>query len=185
MNNPYAPFLSFLAAGTLGLQIGIGLGILLFFATFFVKKQSPIFKLSNLIGKNAFLITLVIATASTLSSLFLSEIAHFAPCLLCWVQRIFMYPLVVILGVAYFLNDLKARVTAFVLSLIGFSYAVYHILVQFFPASFKCSDEIANCALKSFTYYGFITIPVMSATAFAAILLVLLFSARTSKSPFK
>lgn len=181
MDNPYTPFIAFLAFGTLILQLLIVIGLVLLILSFFVKKNSSTAKLVRMIGQKAIVLGLIVASASTLSSLFLSEVAGFTPCLLCWVQRIFMYPLVVILGVSYFLNDLKARISALILSLIGFLYAVYHILVQFFPASFKCSDEVANCALKSFMYYGYITIPVMSATAFLAIILLLVISFKTSK----
>ena len=84
---------------------------------------------------------------ATVSSLFLSEIAGFPPCKLCWYQRIFMYPQVIVLGVGYLLNDLKARLMAIILSGIGAAIAIYHILVQFFPASFRCSDEVAMDAV--------------------------------------
>ena len=181
MDNPYAPLLSFLAFGTLLFQIGIVLGIILFGLSFISKPKSFISKLSKIIGDNAMAAGLLIAAISTVSSLFLSEVALFPPCKLCWYQRIFMYPQVVVLGVGLLYNDTKAKIMALALSIIGALIAIYHILVQFFPASFKCSDEVANCALKSFTYYGFITIPVMSLTAFMAIILVLLFSLKKSR----
>ncbi len=181
MDNPYAPLLSFLAFGTLLFQIGIALGIILFGLSFISKPKSFISTLSKVIGDNAMAAGLLIAAISTVSSLFLSEVALFPPCKLCWYQRIFMYPQVVVLGVGLLYNDTKAKIMALVLSIIGALIAVYHVLVQFFPASFKCSDEVANCALKSFTYYGFITIPVMSLTGFAAIILVLLFSLKKSR----
>ncbi len=181
MDNPYAPLLAFLGFGTLVLQIGIALGILLFIITFFTSKKSLLTKISNKVAGNALIIVFIMASLATISSLFLSEVARFTPCMLCWVQRIFMYPLVIISGVALFLDDMKARITILILSVIGLGYSIYHILVQFFPASFKCSDEVANCALKSFTYYGYITIPVMSLTAFGLIVLAVLFSLRKSR----
>lgn len=181
MDNPFAPLLSFLALGTLLFIIGIAVGTLLFIVSFLTPKKSLVGRLSNLIGDNAMGIGLIIATMATVSSLFLSEVAGFPPCKLCWYQRIFMYPQVIVLGVGLLYNDLKARLIALILSIIGVLIAVYHILVQFFPASFKCSDEVANCALKSFTYYGFITIPVMSLVAFLAIIVVLLFSFKKTR----
>lgn len=181
MDNPFTPLLSFLAFGTLLFLIGIVAGLLLFVISFFAQKKSAIGKLSKLLGDNAMGIGLIIASFATISSLFLSEVAGFPPCKLCWYQRIFMYPQVIVLGVGLLYNDLKARLMALILSIIGALVAMYHILVQFFPASFKCSDEIANCSLKSFTYYGFITIPVMSLTAFLAIIVVLLFSFKKSR----
>lgn len=181
MENSYAPFISFLAFGTLLIQVLLGVGLMLLISTFFTDKKSIIRKLAGIVGENAIVLSLIVASMATISSLFLSEVAGFPPCKLCWYQRIFMYPQVIVLGAAMWLNDLKARITALILSVIGLIIGIYHVLVQFFPASFKCSDEIANCALKSFTYYGFITIPVMSVTAFLAIILLLIFSYKFSK----
>lgn len=181
MENPYLPLISFLAFGTLLTQITLAAALLVYFLSFFVKEKSPVMKLTKLIGKNAIVLSFIVAALATISSLFLSEVAGFRPCELCWFQRIVMYPQVVVLGVAYFVNDLKARITALILSIIGLFIGVYHILVQFFPGQFKCSDEVANCALKQISYFGYITIPVMSATAFVVIIVLLLFSFRKSK----
>ena len=116
------------------------------------------------------------ALVASVVSLYFSEILHWPPCTLCWYQRIFMYPQVVILGIGYFINDLKVRIYALVLSIIGLLIAIYHILVQFFPGVFQCSDEVAECAVTQFVYFGFITIPVMSAVTFGFIITVLLFT---------
>lgn len=181
MQNPYLPLISFLAFGTLVMQVVSVAALLVYLTTFFVKQKSPITKLANFVGKHGILLGFLIVSLATISSLFLSEVAGFPPCRYCWFQRILMYPQVVVLGVAYFLNDLKARLTALILSIIGLLVATYHILVQFFPGQFKCSDEAASCALKQISYFGYITIPVMSATAFIAIIVLMLYSLRKSK----
>lgn len=166
--------ISILATGTLGLQILIALGLLIFI---FGKRS----KLYLTISKNSILISFLIASVATISSLFLSEIMHFPPCKLCWYQRIFMYPMVLVLGVSLLINDTKARITTFALSGVGLAISIYHILLQNWPGIFPCSDEIANCALKQFTYFGYVTIPVMSATAFTAIILLMMFGLRKSR----
>lgn len=166
----------FFAAGTFFLLISSVVFLVILLLTLLLPKEKLLKKLTTNISKYAVPISFLVVASATLGSLFLSDIANFTPCKLCWWQRIFMYPQVIILGIGLILNDAKARIYAFVLSVIGFGIAIYHILIQFFPTMFQCSDEIANCALAQFTYFGFITIPVMSAAAFAFIIIILLFT---------
>lgn len=154
------------------------IGIPVFLFSLSSKKKSPVSKLATKITDNALTLALIIATIATLGSLTFSEILHFTPCKLCWFQRIAMYPQVVILGVAVALDDAKARISALILSTIGLLIAIYHILLQYFPNVFPCSDEVASCAYVQFKYFGYITIPLMAATAFALILLLMLFALR-------
>lgn len=117
--------------------------------------------------QNGLPLAFLTAFSATVGSLFLSEVARFPPCKLCWYQRIFMYPQAVILGIALMVNDFSVRKYILALSSIGFLIAVYHYFLQLYPSILPCSDEIANCALKQFIYFGYITIPIMSATSFA------------------
>ncbi len=162
--------------GILGLLIASILLLVLFLMRFLQPSNKTIQKFSKLVSKHAIVIAFITVSLGTVGSLYLSEVASFTPCELCWYQRIFMYPQVVILGIGYFINDVKVKVYAIALSIIGFMIAVYHILVQFLPTMFQCSDEVANCALTQFVYFGFITIPVMSAITFGFIIIVLLFT---------
>ena len=82
-------------------------------------------------GTNAIAFSLVIAIGSVASSLFYSEIAHFVPCLLCWWQRIILYPQAVILLVALIANDERVRKYCATLSAIGVVLATYHSYLQF------------------------------------------------------
>ena len=165
--------ISFLSTSTLIGDALLVLLVLLLLFTLTRKKQS---KFASLISENAIPLCLFIATFATVGSLTLSEILGFTPCKLCWFQRIFMYPQVIILGIVAIINDTKAKIYSLVLSLIGFIIAIYHILVQFFPGVFQCSDEVAKCSARQTMQYGYITIPVMSATAFALIIIILLYS---------
>ncbi|MCE5171321.1 disulfide bond formation protein B [Paenibacillus profundus] len=73
-----------------------------------------------------FLFAWVVSVIATCGSLFFSEIMHFEPCKLCWLQRICMYPLTVILGYAAFKEDRKYAQTAYPLSIVGFGVVLYH-----------------------------------------------------------
>lgn len=178
MNASYVPFVTFLSLGTLVFDIFLFFGLILYALSFKVSKKSHIGRLVVFLGKNSIEISMLAATFASLSTLFLSEIALLAPCELCWYQRVFMFPQVVILGIALLKNDIKVRATSLALSVIGFSIAVYHIFLQYFPAVFPCTDRAVSCALTQFKDFGYVTIPVMSATVFAFIILLMLFGLR-------
>lgn len=111
----------------------------------------------------------LVAAISTLGSLYYSGVAHFTPCRLCWWQRIFMYPQVIILGIAAMRRSRDAALYSLTLSLIGFGHSLYHAKLQWFPGdSDTCSIE-APCSAKWVEVFGFISIPVMAAAAFLAI----------------
>jgi disulfide bond formation protein DsbB len=115
-----------------------------------------------------------IATTATLGSLYLSEVAHLIPCTYCWYQRIAMYPLVVILGIAAWRKDHGIRVYAATLAGIGATTSIYHRVIQAVPdlGGSACSSG-APCTAAYFTLFGFVTIPYMAFSAFALILTVL------------
>jgi disulfide bond formation protein DsbB len=162
----------FFAYLTLLGQILLVSGVLLFMLKILNKSfVDPASKIS----KNAIPLGFLVASAAALGSLIFSEFLGFSPCKLCWFQRIFMYPQVIILGTALMINDRKVRIYSLVLSLIGLVIAVYHILLQIFPAVLRCTDEVAKCSTVQFATFGYITIPVMSATAFALIALLMIF----------
>jgi len=138
------------------------------------KTNKAIKKFIQIFADNGLIFAFFIALFATAGSLFLSEFAHFVPCKLCWYQRILMYPQVVVLGIAAFKNDVSVKLYAMALSSIGLIIAIYHYALQMSPIPLPCSDEVANCALKQVAYYGYITIPLMSATAFALIILFLM-----------
>lgn len=158
-------------------QIISGILVLSLTFVFFVpKKQTVIHSLVRIVGENYVSLVFLIATIATLGSLFLSEVARFAPCRLCWYQRIAMYPIALIGAVAFFLNDRNVVRYVFPLSVIGFGIAMYHCFMQLFPNVLECSEETAKCSAVQFAEFGYITIPVMAATAF---LLIILFSLST------
>ncbi|MEN8234985.1 MAG: disulfide oxidoreductase [Actinomycetota bacterium] len=115
-----------------------------------------------------------VATVATLGSLYLSEIVHLVPCTFCWYQRIAMYPLVVILGIAAWRKDGGARIYAAAIATIGAAIASYHRLIQAVPelGGSACSTGVP-CTAAYFTLFGFVSIPYMALSAFLLILALL------------
>ncbi len=113
----------------------------------------------------------VIALLSVAGSLFFSEVMQLPPCVLCWYQRIAMYPLVFILGVGIIARDNHAKMYALPFALIGLGTAIYHNLLYygFIPESITPCSEGVPCNAVQIELLGFITIPLMGLVAFAAI----------------
>jgi len=136
-------------------------------------KSKPLQAALSFVRENALAFAFLVASVATSGSLFFSEIAGFVPCKLCWFQRIFMYPQVIILGIALFEERRGIRKYIIPLCVIGALIAAYHYSMQFFP-NLACSDELVSCARQGKPYFGFITIPFMSLSAFLLILLFML-----------
>ncbi|MEX2007282.1 MAG: disulfide oxidoreductase [Candidatus Levyibacteriota bacterium] len=113
---------------------------------------------------------------ATSGSLYFSEIMHYAPCVLCWYQRILMYPLIIILAVGILRKDKKIYQYVLPMSTLGLIIALYHNLLQWgiLPESVAPCTLASSCIVKHVGYFGFITIPVMSFTAFAIISVLML-----------
>jgi disulfide bond formation protein DsbB len=113
----------------------------------------------------------IVAAVSTLGSLYYSEHAGFVPCELCWYQRIVMYPLVIVLGVAVLRRDRAVWITALVFVVVGVPLSLYHWLVERVPAfehSSSCS-AITPCSAPWFERWGFVTLAWMAMSAFLLI----------------
>jgi disulfide bond formation protein DsbB len=117
----------------------------------------------------------LVAIVATSGSLYFSEVRAFVPCSLCWFQRIFMYPLVIILGIASFRQDKKIIPYVLPLSIVGGLIAAWHVLEENLPAlELPICNVGVPCSVKYVNYLGFITIPVMSLTAFSLITILLI-----------
>ena len=120
----------------------------------------------------------LIATSSALGALFLGEVMGFSPCVLCWYQRIFMFPLVFVLAAGLFPFDPKVVRYAFPLALAGFAVAVFHLLLTagVIPENMTPCVQGVPCAKVQIEWFGFITIPLLSVTSFFVINLLLIAS---------
>lgn len=123
----------------------------------------------------------VVAVVSTVGSLYLSEVEHFEPCRLCWFQRIAMYPLAPILGIAAARGDRAIRPYAVTLAAIGLPISAWHYLIQNFPSlesGGSCSPTVP-CTADPLWVWGYATIPYMALSGFALII-TLMVVARTN-----
>ncbi|HKX29911.1 MAG TPA: disulfide oxidoreductase [Blastocatellia bacterium] len=125
----------------------------------------------------------VIALVSTVGSLFFSEVMNLPPCVLCWYQRIAMYPLVVIIGSGIIMRDRRMRHYALPVCLIGLAVSVYHNLLYYglIPESITPCTQGISCTSRQIEWLGFITIPLLALTAFAGLTLCLLFDKSESE----
>lgn len=117
------------------------------------------------------------AIVSTLGSLFFSEVLKFIPCTFCWYQRILMYPLVILLGIAFYHQDDK--ITRYVLpfSILGILVSGYHYALQKIPAlkAFEMCTSGVPCSGQYINWLGFVTIPLLAFIGFTTITLCMLF----------
>jgi len=114
-----------------------------------------------------------VGTGAFVGSLILSEVVKFQPCLLCWWQRIFMYPIAFIMTVAILRKDKNGFYYVLPLSVIGMVIAFYHSLLQWGvirETVLDCSAAAnVSCTDAQIDWFGFITIPFMSFVSFLAI----------------
>jgi len=118
----------------------------------------------------------LIAFVSSLGSLFFSEVMELVPCVLCWYQRIFMFPLAIILLVGLFPLDKKVVNYALPIAIIGLLFTLYHCLLffGFIPENLQPCSKGVSCADDSMELFGFLPIPLLSLIAFLIIIVLLL-----------
>ncbi len=125
-----------------------------------------------------------IALAATLGALFLGEVMGMTPCLLCWYQRIFMFPLPLILGMAAFADDRRGAIYALPFALGGAALAGYHtaLVAGWVPAWWVPCGSGPSCSEQSLEILGGIQIPWLSLLAFVTIAVLLMAYLRKTRS---
>lgn len=125
------------------------------------------------LAKRDLYVAWVVALVATLGSLFFSEVMKLPPCVLCWYQRIAMYPLVFLTPVAIFAGDSKTF-AKYQLSILipGAMIAIYHNLLYYgiIPESITPCTSGVSCTSRQLEWLGFITIPLLSLVAFLLLL---------------
>ena len=118
----------------------------------------------------------LVASVSTLGALFFGEVMKLPPCVLCWYQRICMFPLVLILPIGLFPFDRKVVRYALPLAVLGWPFAVFHVLLiaGVIPESIKPCTQGVPCSEKVIEWFGFVTIPLLSVVAFSTIIALLI-----------
>ena len=124
-----------------------------------------------------------VALVATLGSLYLSEVAHFVPCKLCWYQRICMYPLVVLLLVAAIKHSREIARATLPLIGIGAAISIYHYLIERFPsmAAGASCDPSAPCTVVWIWRFHYLSIPGMALSGFLLIATLILAAPRPTE----
>jgi disulfide bond formation protein DsbB len=168
--------------GTLVVDILCVFLIILFFTP--LKKSEWGRPIARFLGKNSISLTFITCLLSIIGGLFYSSIAGFQPCVLCWWQRIFLYPQAVILAIAFFTDDEHIHKYSLALSSLGILVSIYNVYLQFGGTdAINCSAGGAtSCSIRYFVEYGYITIPTMALTAFTLLLILMLFRRNSRQS---
>lgn len=131
-----------------------------------------------MIGRYGLYFAWVIACLSMLGSLYFSEIEGLEPCHLCWYQRITIYPMVLILGIATYRNFRGIVPYVLPVLLIGFAISIYQVLIQEIPGwqPVELCGQGPSCTEKQIVYFGWLTIPMLSVLGFFFMIVFLLAS---------
>ncbi len=135
-------------------------------------------KADDFLAKQGIVFAFIITLTATLGSLFYSEIANYTPCELCWYQRIFMYPQVILFGLAWLRKESQIIKYNLSLSIFGFIFALYHSYIAAgATTSGFCSIAGGVSCLQRYVYvFNYITIPIMALAAFSLIIVILIFT---------
>jgi disulfide bond formation protein DsbB len=117
----------------------------------------------------------VVAAVATLGALFFGEVMQLPTCALCWYQRIFMFPLAIILPIGLFPFDRKVLLYTLPLAVLGWLFAVFHLLLVagLIPEDIQPCTQGVPCSETVIEWFGFVTIPLLSAVAFSVIIALL------------
>lgn len=124
----------------------------------------------------------LVALAATLGALFIGEIMGQAPCLLCWFQRAFMFPLAVVLTVSCLVGDPGVWRYGLPLAGLGWLVAAYHNLLYagIVPEDIQPCGAGPSCSSATMSLFGWLPIPALSLAAFTAIIVLLIITRRRS-----
>jgi disulfide bond formation protein DsbB len=133
---------------------------------FLLKKEKAL----SFIRDQSLLLGLLISWLAVIGSLIYSDVIGYAPCNLCWTQRIFIYAQAILFTIAFIKNDRNIFIYTLYLSLLGLIVAIYHNWIDLGGTAFIACDTTAVSCTKRFVYeWGFVTIPLMSLSALLAL----------------
>ncbi|MDO8572607.1 MAG: disulfide bond formation protein B [bacterium] len=157
-----------LAIGTIAIQVAT---VVLVALLLLERYRQKTFRVLTLVGAYGIQSVFFISLVSVGISLFYSEILGFVPCGLCWFQRIFLYPQVILAGMAWYKKDNKIADYLIALSGTGALVALYQHYLQMGGSAFvPCPASGADCAQRFLFEFGYITFPLMSFTIFVLIM---------------
>lgn len=127
-----------------------------------------------------------VSLIATFGSLFFSEIMKLPPCVLCWYQRIAMYPIALILPIGILFQDKWIGRYIIPLSLVGLGISSYHVLLYYgvIPESIVPCTQGVSCTSRQIEWFGFMTIPLLSMIGFILINLSMFFYTSKKESHY-
>lgn len=169
-----------LALGAVALQI-ITITLL---GAFLLQHNYPVLRqVVSTLGTRGLLIGFFVSFGAACVTLFYSDILGFEPCPLCWWQRIFMFPQIILFGMALWKRDVYIAEYSMVLSVIGAGIALYQHALQMLPGSgLPCPATTVSCAQRLLFEFGYITFPMLAFTLFS-FLFVLMLIVRAQRAP--
>ena len=139
--------------------------------------------MKKFIEKNLLYIIFAQSFVALFGSLFFSEVANFTPCVLCWYQRIFMYPICILTAVGIIRKDKEVGYYVLSLSLTGLFISIFHNLLYWgiiSEAAAPCVSGV-SCTTRDLNLLGFISIPLLSFIGFAVISICAIAFIKTKK----
>lgn len=166
-----------LALGTVAAQVVTALLL----AAFIFKKRVPVLgDIVSSVAKRGLLIGFLVTAFGAIMTLVYSELFGFEPCPLCWWQRVFLYPQVILFGMAYYKRDVYIIDYALIMSVFGFGIALYHHALQMFPNSLPCPATGVSCAQRILFELNYVTFPMMAVALFGLLFVVSLIIRQSS-----
>lgn len=161
-----------LALGTIGMQATT----LALFALYIFRNRPELAGVVGMLREWAMWLAFLVSLLGSALTLFYSEILGIPPCPLCWIQRAFLYPQILLFALALWRSDARIAVASIVLSILGLGVALYHHALQMFPDALPCLAQGAVCAQRHIFEFGYITFPLMAVSLFAFLIALMLFS---------
>jgi disulfide bond formation protein DsbB len=178
--SPFANTVTYaLSLGTLIMNFGLAvLIVVIFLDRRAVKKGKKIHVAYDHLKRNALLLGLFSTIVATVGSLFYSQVVNLPPCSLCWIQRVLLFPQIIIIGFALYYESHKAVRLSAILSALGIMFAGYHAYLQYGGGGTSIICSLLggiSCSQRYFIEFGYITMPIMSLTIFILLLLLTTF----------
>lgn len=165
-----------IALGAVGMQFGA----VVLVALFFLRKRFPDLEdIASLARKWGLWIAFLAVSFATVMSLYYSEVLGFAPCGLCWAQRVFIYSQVVLFALALWKRDRAIADYSIALSIIGSVFGFYqHYLQMGGTDILPCPATISlatDCATRILFEFGYVTYPMVAVSLFGFLVALMLF----------
>ncbi len=157
--------------------IGLQFATVAFLALYFLRRRLvDLNDVGDFLAKWGLWLGFLLSLGGSAMTLVHSMVFGLPPCPLCWWQRVFLYPQVVLFALALWKRDSGIANYSIALSVAGLFVALYHHMLQISPSgSLPCPSEGVSCAQIFFLEFGYITYPMMAFTLFAALIVLMLF----------